>query len=107
MIGAAVRRLGLALAVAVLSGAAGAQPSPSAVFRGSSLETAVVLPGIADEFHGVAAEHAYIAAHFAAWYIESQALVEQNRRHYDLIGMVRPDGTKATLYFDVTDWLGK
>jgi hypothetical protein len=91
-----------------LLGEAHAQPAPPPdIFPGNTAETAIVLPGTADEFHGVAAEHAYIAAHFPDWHIESQALVDQNGRHYDLIGMVKPDRTKVTVYFDVTDWLGK
>ncbi len=39
------------------------------------METAIVLPAIADEFHGVVAEHAYLAAHFPAWHIEYQTRV--------------------------------
>jgi hypothetical protein len=84
-----------------------AQPVPPDVFRGSTVETAIALPGIADEFHGAAAEHAYIAAHFPDWHIEYQAQIEHNDRDYDVIGMVKPDRTKATLYFDITDWFGK
>jgi len=104
---AAPRRLALAIAVAALSGAAHAQPAPPDVFRGSTVETAIVLPGIADEFHGVAAEQAYIAAHFPTWHIEYQALIEQNGRSYDLLGMIKPNRTLVPIYFDVTDWVGK
>jgi len=104
---AAAQRLALATALAALSAAAGAQSAPPAVFRGSTPETAIVLPGIADEFHGVAAEHRYVADHFAEWHIEYQALIDRNDRRYDLIGLVKPDGSKLTVYFDVTDWLGK
>jgi hypothetical protein len=91
----------------VLAATAQAQPAPPDIFRGSTLETAILLPGIADEFHGVAAEHAYIAAHFPTWHIEYQAHLTQNDRDYDLIGMVRPDRAKVTVYFDITDWFGK
>ena len=75
--------------------------------RGSTIETAITLPGIADDFHGVAAEHAYIAAHFPTWHIEYQSRLKQNGRDYDLIGMLKPDRTKVTLFFDITDWAGK
>ena len=78
-----------------------------AVERGATLETAIVLPGISDDFHGVAAEHAYIAAHFPTWHIEYQSRLAQNDRDYDLIGMIKPDHTKVTLFFDITDWVGK
>jgi hypothetical protein len=84
-----------------------AQTAPVEIFPGSTVETAIVLPGIADEFHGVAAEHAYIAAHFADWHLEYQTLIEQNGRRYDIIGLMKPDRTKVVVYFDVTDWFGK
>jgi hypothetical protein len=102
-----LQRLAVALALWLPVPAAQAQPAPPDVFRGSTIETAIVLPGITDEFHGVAAEHTYIAANFPTWHIEYQRLIENNGRHYDIIGMLKPDRTKTTLYFDVTDWLGK
>jgi hypothetical protein len=102
-----LRQLVVALALWLPVATANAQPAPPDIFHGSTLETAIILPGIADEFHGVAAEHAYIAAHFPTWHIEYQTLVQQNRRHYDLLGMIEPDGSKTVLYFDITDWFGK
>jgi hypothetical protein len=66
-----------------------------------------VLPGIADEFHGVVAEHAFIAAHFPTWHIEYQTRVSQNDRAYDLLGMIKPDKTKVPIFFDITEWVGK
>ena|ERR1700722_10291566 len=74
---------------------------------GATPETAIVLPSIADEFHGVAAEHGYIASHFPTWHIEYQTMLEQNDRRYDLIGMIKPDGVKTVLYFDISAWFGK
>jgi hypothetical protein len=74
---------------------------------GRTVETAIVLADIADEFHGVAAEHTYIAAHFPTWHIEFQSPQTIDGRHYDLLGMIEPDGTKTVLYFDITDWFGK
>ncbi len=66
-----------------------------------------MLPGIDDEFHGVVAEHTYIAEHFPTWHIEYQALITQNDHHYDIIGMVKPDKTKVPIFFDITQWVGK
>jgi hypothetical protein len=96
--------LGLAFA---LIGAANAQPAAPQAAAGTTPETAIVLPNIADEFHGVAAEHTYIASHFPTWHIEYQSPLEQNGRHYDLLGMIEPDGSKTALYFDITEWFGK
>lgn len=97
----------LALALALASVAASAQPVVSQAIAGTTIETAIVLPNITDEFHGVAAEHAYIAAHFPDWHIEYQSLVPLNGRSYDLIGLVKPSGTKTVVYFDITPWFGK
>ena len=94
------------LALAVISSPAFAEP-PSQAAAGSTIETAIILPNIADEFHGVAAEHRYIARHFPTWHIENQALVEQNGRHYDRIGMIKPDGEHTALFFDITAWFAK
>jgi hypothetical protein len=82
------------------------QSAPQAA-AGSTVETAIALPNIPDEFHGVVAEHSYIASHFPTWHIEYQSPIEQHGRHYDLLGMIEPDGTKTALYFDITDWFAK
>jgi len=87
--------------------AAPAEPAVSQPAAGATPETAIVLPNITDEFHGVVAEHAYIADHFPTWHIEYQTTVEQNDHRYDLLGMIKPDNTKAMIYFDITDWVGK
>jgi hypothetical protein len=96
---------GLTLFLAVM---ANAQPVPSPDdVHGTTPETAIVLPDIADEFHGVAAEHTYIAGHFPTWHIEYQTRIAQNDRDYDVLGMIKPDRTKAAIYFDITGWVGK
>jgi hypothetical protein len=102
----AIQAACLVFVLALLAPAQG-QPAAPQASAGSTVETAIVLPNIADEFHGVAAEHTYIAGHFSTWHIEYQSLIEQNGRHYDLLGMIEPDGAKTALYFDITDWFGK
>jgi hypothetical protein len=97
---------GIVCGLALLRAVA-AQAQPSDTVRGTTAETAIVLPGIADEFHGVAAEHAYLASHFPTWHIEYQTRVAQNDREYDVLGMVKPDHTKAAIYFDITPWAGR
>lgn len=74
---------------------------------GTTPETAIMLPNIGDEFHGVVAEQTYIADHFPTWHIEYQTTIEQNDRRYDLLGMIKPDNSKTMIYFDITDWAGK
>jgi hypothetical protein len=107
-----VARRGIAIcclaAVLCHTAAALAQPAaPIDTTPGTTPETAIVLPHIADEFHGVAAEHAYIADHFPTWHIEYQTRITQNDRDYDQIGMLKPDGAKVTIFFDITEWIGK
>lgn len=95
------------VALAWLPWAARAEPAVSQAPAGTTSDTAIMLPHIADEFHGVVAEHAYIAEHFPDWHIEYQTTVEHNGRRYDLLGMIKPDRSKTTIYFDITDWFGK
>ena len=97
----------LALALMTMAGPAQAQSAAPQGPAGSTLDTAIVLPGIADEFHGVVAEHAYIARNLSTWHIENQAHIAQNGRDYDRIGMIRPDGGKTAIFFDITAWVGK
>ena len=74
---------------------------------GTTVETAIVLPNISDELHGVAAEHAYIARHHPNWHIENQATFEHDGHRYDRLGVAEPDASKTAIYFDITAWFGK
>jgi hypothetical protein len=104
----AVRRGIVVGCLAAMVGVAQAQPAaPIDTTPGTTPEIAIVLPHIADEFHGVTAEHAYIADHFPTWHIEYQKRITQNDRDYDQLGMIKPDHTKVTIFFDITDWIGK
>jgi hypothetical protein len=99
---------GLAVATLLLElNEAGAQPAAPSGTPGATPETAIVLPGIADDFHGVVAEQEYIADHFPTWHIEYQTRITQNDRDYDQLGMIKPDRTKVTIFFDITEWVGK
>ena len=73
---------------------------------GSSFDTAIVLEGAKNELAGVEAENSYIAAHYAGWQQEMQALLNNNGRTYDRIDIVGPKGESKSLYFDITDWFG-
>jgi hypothetical protein len=95
------------VAIALMTTAVQGQPAVTRAGIGETIESAIVLPNIADEFHGVAAEHGYIAEHFPTWHILNQATIEQNGRRYDLLGMTRPGLPPTTIYFDITPWFGK
>lgn len=94
----------LATILALSASLALAQPATQ---MGTTTATAIVLPGIDDEFHGVAAEQSFIAGHFPTWHIEYQARLKQNDHDYDVLGMIKPDKTKVPIYFDITAWVGK
>jgi hypothetical protein len=96
--------IGLALALIVASCAAGA---PTAERDGSSMERAIILDGVTNEIDGVRAEHAETNKRFPGWQWEQQGLTPPtNGRIYDVITLSK-DGTTKTVYFDITDWLGK
>jgi hypothetical protein len=95
------------LAVALASLPAHAQPAAEMGTLGTTIATAIVLPGVTDEFHGVVAEHTFIAAHFPTWHIEYQTRINQNDRDYDVLGMIKPDKTRVPIFFDITEWVGK
>jgi hypothetical protein len=87
--------------------AADAQPAARMGTPGTTIATAIVLPDVTDEFHGVAAEQAFIADHFPSWHIEYQTRTSQNDHDYDVLGLIEPDKTKVTIFFDITQWVGK
>jgi hypothetical protein len=102
-----VLRWAVAAGLSVSVGSAHAQTGPSQAASGSTIATAIVLPGVTDEFHGVVAEHAFIADHFPTWHIEYSARFKQNDHDYDVLGLIEPDKTKVPIFFDITEWKGK
>jgi hypothetical protein len=89
----------IALAVA---GAAWAQaPAP-----GSSIATAIQLPGVQHETDGVSAGYGYIRAHFPGCKPGTQALLADKGRQYDSI-QLSGAGCIEAVFFDITAWFGK
>jgi hypothetical protein len=74
---------------------------------GSSLEHAVVILGAATESAGVGAEHAYLSLHFPGSAVVKQAFLQQDGKAYDRLQIRTSANTSATIYFDVTDFIGK
>lgn len=86
-------------------------PKPPTVIKyaggnGSSIENAVVILG-ADEMSGVRAEYSWLDKHFPGWKGENQSLLSQKGKDYDVMDFTLPDGSKHTIYFDITDYFGK
>ena len=89
----------------VLAAAGVAQAQAPAA--GSSIATAIALPGIQHETEGVNAEYAYIQKNFPGWKPKSQALLTDKGKQYDSIEIAGPGGATKTVFFDITAWFGK
>jgi hypothetical protein len=98
----AIPAWGFAIALA-MTGAAQAQ----APTLGSSVATAIQLPGVQHETEGVKAEYAYIQKNFPGWKPKMQTLLSDKGRQYDSIEIVGPGGATKMIFFDITAWFGK
>jgi hypothetical protein len=99
------------LCFAAASVLADAPPAPSAGIHfaggdGSSVDKAVVILG-ATESTGIRAEYLWLDAHYPEWKGHDQSLLNQDKRVYDVMNFTMPDGSKHTVYFDITDYFGK
>jgi len=74
---------------------------------GSSFATAIVIEGANDEMEGVGAERTYVASRHKDWREENSALITKDGRSYDINDYRAADGSKHSLTFDVTGFLGK
>ena len=76
---------------------------------GESIEDAIVIGGDAGHLVGVWAEYQYLEKRLGRrgkdWELELQAVREIDGRHYDELRLILADGTRKTIYFDITaDW---
>jgi TPR repeat protein len=74
---------------------------------GSSAGRAIVLPEVASEIDGVRAEHLVTRYYFRGWKWQGQGLNTTGPHPLDAIDLVRDDGAKRTIYFDIVNWFGK
>jgi hypothetical protein len=119
-------RIGLAVLAAGLAGlcfhafrppqdAVATSPGQSPVtFQGGpgdTAATAVIIRGAADGVAGVAAEYRYLTGKFGernrAWRLKRQQLWQQNGRVYDVMHLELAEGSRRTIYFDITEFSGK
>jgi hypothetical protein len=75
--------------------------------HGDRLETAIVMEGNLNEMTGVDAEYAYVARHLPGWGVCGQALLNPGRRAYDQLDLMNAAGQRRSVFFDITDWIGK
>jgi hypothetical protein len=74
--------------------------------RGLSMADAIQLDA-RTEIEGVEAEYKYIARTYPGWRVESQSLIHEGDRSYDLLEIADSTGRKKAIYFDITNWFGK
>jgi len=78
---------------------------------GQSTEDAIKILGVKDNFIGVMAEYEYLEKKFGKkgidWKLEMQALIVEGDKYYDKMVLKFSDGTKKTIYFDITPFFGK
>jgi hypothetical protein len=73
---------------------------------GLSYETAVVIKE-KTEAKGVPAEYKWLAKHYPGYKLEHQSLMTDRDKPYDLMAIVLADGSRLTIYFDISHYFGK
>jgi len=73
---------------------------------GSSVAKAVVILGATEE-SGVLAEYRWLDARFPGWKGGDQSLLNQDKKVYDVMNFTLPDGSRHSIFFDITDYFGK
>ena len=74
--------------------------------EGTSFENAVVIHE-KTETKGIAAEYAWLDAHFPGYKMKSQALKMNKKRVYDVLSFTTKQGKDMEIYFDITEFFGK
>ena len=97
----------LLLALAGCRTMSSAPPAASAGGDGASMATAIAIDA-ANEADGVAAEYAWLSEHFPGAHVVNQSLLTPAGDHvYDALEFTARDGTKRTVYFDISRFFGK
>jgi len=78
---------------------------------GNSIKDAIVISNAKSDEEGVDAEYAYLEKKYGQrnvdWKLITQSLITNNDKDYDKMDIELSDGTMLTVYFDITDFLGK
>ncbi len=79
--------------------------------NGESIQDAIVILNVTSHFEGITAEYEYIERKFGIrgkdWELEMQSLVIEGDKFYDRMELKLFDGTRKTIYFDITSFFGK
>jgi hypothetical protein len=87
---------------------------PQITFKGGpgdTPETAVLISGATNSIEGIAAESDYLRQKFGRenrdWNLFCQSVLEQDGKFYDRLELDLKDGTKKTVFFDISEFFGK
>jgi hypothetical protein len=91
-----------------------APATPQITFKGGpgdTTETAVLISGALNSIDGTAAEYAYLRKKFGRenvdWNLVRQSVREQNGKFYDRLELELKDGSRKTVFFDISEFFGK
>jgi hypothetical protein len=100
--------------------AQGAQPAPEKTAKpqisfkggpGDTLETAVIILGAPSSRVGIDAEYVFLEKKFGRanvdWKLKRQSVLHKDGRHYDRMDIELKNGSKKTIFFDITEFFGK
>ncbi len=87
---------------------------PKIIFKGGpgdTPETAVVISGAPNSQVGIDAEYYYLMKKFgqpnADWKLKRQSVLHKNGKVYDRMEIELKDGSKKTIFFEITEFFGK
>jgi uncharacterized protein YceK len=86
--------------VLIVSGCASPQQATSVERDGSSIEKAVIVNSIREEYQ-------WVQKHFPGARVTRQALIERRGKHYDELTFITPSGETRKVYFDINSFFGK
>lgn len=78
---------------------------------GDTTATAVVISGAPNSRVGIDAEYYYLGKKFGQrnvdWRLKRQSVLQEKGKVYDCMEMIMKDGSKKTVFFDITEFFGK
>ncbi len=78
---------------------------------GDTPETAVVILGAPNAMAGIAAEYSYLKKKFGreneAWHADAPERPAEKGKVYDRMDLDLKDGSKKTVFFDISEFFGK
>ncbi len=79
--------------------------------NGESIDDAIIIRNAQTDLEGVDAEYYYLEKRFGIrgtdWNLDQQSLMNEDGMYYDALDITLSDSRTLTIYFDITDFLGK